>query len=186
MVNWKDQGLALLTDLEDAGDRPLVQEAHALAVGGVLVLEGEAAPGPGAGAAVHPDVALVPGEGPVDQPLLHWLGDAGEALLHPLEGDCPRHQLGGDVQERAGVVSPGQRSESVSWGGLHWKSCVDAKTRSRSQTKICQRQLRCQKLIFLRKDASLRFYCKLLCGSEITPVAEDWHDTDDLCSLQLP
>ena len=103
------QFLDLLTDLEDACDGPLVQEAHALAVGGVLVLEGEAAPGPGAGAAVHPDVALVPGEGPVDQPLLHWLGDAGEALLHPLEGDCPGHQLGGNVQERAGVVSPVQR-----------------------------------------------------------------------------
>ena len=39
---------------------------------------------------------------------------------------------------------------------------------SRSQTKICKRQLRCQKLIFQRKDASLRFYFKLLC--EITMI----------------
>ena len=63
-----------LTDLEDPGDGALVQQPHALAVGGVLVVQGEAAPGPGAagqaGAAVHPDVALVPGEGPVHQPLL--------------------------------------------------------------------------------------------------------------------
>ena len=99
MVNWKDQGLALLTDLEDAGDRPLVQEAHALAVGGVLVLEGEAAPGPGAGAAVHPDVALVPGEGPVDQALLHRLRYPGEPLLDTLEGVGAGHEAGGYVEQ---------------------------------------------------------------------------------------
>ena len=123
--------------MEDAGDRPLVQEAHALAVGGVLILEGEATPGPGAGAAVHPDVALVAGEGPVDQPLLHRLGDAGEALLHPLEGNCPGHQLGGDIQERAGVVFPGQRIRDCVMGEVYFGKVVliqklDQEVRQRS------------------------------------------------------
>ena len=59
-----------------------------------------------AGARVHADVSLVPGEGPEHEALLHGLGDAREPLLDPLQGDGPGHQLGGDVEQRAGAVSP--------------------------------------------------------------------------------
>ena len=109
MVNsTEEQLLALLTDLEDPGDCALVQKPHTLAVGGVLILQGKAAPSI-TGTAVHPDVALIPGEGPEHQPLLYRLWDAREALLNPLEWHSSGHQLGGDIQERAGVVFPEQR-----------------------------------------------------------------------------
>ena len=115
--------------MEDASDCALVQEPHTLAVGGVLILQGKAAPSI-TGTAVHPDVSLIPGEGPEHQPLLHRLWNAREALLNPLEWHSSGHQLGGDIQERAGVVFPEQRV-GVCVMFILEKGGVDAKTRSR-------------------------------------------------------
>ena len=75
----------------------LVKESHALAVGRVLILEGIGSVA--TGAAIHPDVPLVPGERMEHQPLLHWFRDPREALLDPLEGHGLGDQPGSDVEE---------------------------------------------------------------------------------------
>ena len=78
----------------------LVKESHALAVGRVLILEGIGSVA--TGAAVHPDVPLVPGEGVEHQALLHRFRYPGEALLNPLEWDGLGDQPGSDVEEGGG------------------------------------------------------------------------------------
>ena len=115
----------LLTDLQDPTDGALLEQPHALAEGGVLVLERGGGAAEVAGARVHADVALVPGEGPEHEALLHGLGDAREPLLDPLEGDGPGHQLGGDVEQRAGAVPP---AHQLYVGGL---CCHDGASPSR-------------------------------------------------------
>ena len=86
--------------MQDTLHIALVKEPHALAVGGVLVLEGIGSVA--TGAAVHPDVSFVPGERMEHQPLLHRFGDSGEALLDPLEGDGLGDEPGSDVEEGGG------------------------------------------------------------------------------------
>ena len=69
--------------MEDVGDGALLQQPHALAVGGVLVLQGVG--DTPAGRAVHPDVPLVSREGPEHQSLLDWLRNSRESFLYSLE-----------------------------------------------------------------------------------------------------
>ena len=89
----------ILTNLEDVGDGALLQQPHALAVGGVLVLQGVG--DTPAGRAVHPDVPLVSREGPEHQSLLDWLRNSRESFLYSLEWNSFGNKFWRDVKESA-------------------------------------------------------------------------------------
>ena len=80
-MNWHCEEL---TNLKNTADSALVQQPQSLAEGRVLVLHGVG--GAATGAAVHPDVPLIAGEGPEDESLLDRLGYPGKSLFNTLKG----------------------------------------------------------------------------------------------------
>ena len=88
-----------LTNLQYISDSSLIQEPHALAKRGVLILESIcSAPTWGA---VHPDVSFISGKCPEDKTLLDRLRNAGESFLYSLEWNCFGNKFRGDVKQSA-------------------------------------------------------------------------------------